>query len=132
MQSVCANNEIETSRTRLLKRHIHSHSILAEGLDEITECSRRRLHSRHEGFVEIAACNLDVFGHDRRSQRFDIDARDPPSGQVQRVIPCNRIRASRSCARTFIRSATSTAGPRTSTGLPLERSERLRSMTVTE
>ena len=32
----------------------------------------------------------------------------------------------------FIRSATSTAGPRTSTGLPLERSEPLRSTTVAE
>jgi len=40
--------------------------------------------------------------------------------------------ASRMDAAIFIRSVTSTAGPRTSTGLPLERSAPLRSTTVTE
>jgi hypothetical protein len=84
IESVCANNQIETSRTRLLKRHIHSRFVLAERLDGITEdvigvvCT-----GAMEDSGEIAACNLDVFGYDRRSQHIDVDPRDPPPGRVQ-------------------------------------------------
>src|SRR5436190_14807769 len=85
MQPVCPNDEIETTRTRMLESYVHTHFILGKSLDAISEhvicVVRTRLM---QNSCEVATRNLHIFGHNRRSQRRDIDSRYPPAIRVQK------------------------------------------------
>src|SRR6516162_3118047 len=85
MQPVCPNDEIETTRTRMLESYVRSHFILGQSLDGITEdvigIVRTRLFKYS---CEVATRNLHIFGRNRRSQRGNIDSRDPPPARIQK------------------------------------------------
>src|ERR1700694_505078 len=79
MHALFPNDESETTRTRTLESDIRPQFILGKSLDGITEDVIGIAGTRlMKDSCEIATRNLHVFGHNRRSQRRDIDSRDPP------------------------------------------------------
>src|SRR6516164_3360417 len=62
MQPVCANDEIETARTRMLEGDIHPHFILGKSLDGVTENVVGVVGARLiKDSCEIATRELHVF-----------------------------------------------------------------------
>ena len=125
MQSVCADDEIEATRARILKHHVHTHVVLGESFDRILEyvlgvvgAGLMKDFARSPRASSMSLGAID----DRNVSRSTRATRRP--AESKKVIPATRMLASRSREAIFIRSATSAAGPRTSTGLPLREASR--------
>jgi AAA domain len=66
IQPVCPNDEIETTRTRMLESYIRPHFILGKGLDGIIEDVIGVVRTRlMKNSCEVATRNLHIFGHNR-------------------------------------------------------------------
>ena len=66
MQSVCADDEIEATRARILEHHVHTHIVLGESSDRVPEDV---LGVVGAGLVkdscEVPPRKLDVLGRNR-------------------------------------------------------------------
>jgi hypothetical protein len=130
MQAIGTDHQIEAAPCGVLEGDVDAIGILLQRGYRVTEQDLGPVLARvQQDRGQVGTRKLDLPAARGALQREPVDPTRRPA-LLTKLIPVTFVASARMRSMTPIRSATSTAGPRTSIGLPLERWPAARSTTV--